>query len=445
MRKFIYLTSYSIKKKIKSKSFIITNIVLLLIVTTLTNIDSIINAFGGNFNEEFEIVVIDNTNQTYDTYKFFEENFNSLKSKLFETNNDIEVKRSYKSIETEKTNVSESNDILVVFDEDETDYIKVQIITQNYINATVYQPITEAISKTKYSIALNNSDISKEQIDEINKDPNIERIILAKNKTKEEESISSIVGLLFPIMLLPVFLLILFLIQIIGGEINEEKTTRSMEIIISNVSAKVHLFSHLLADNVFIFVQSLLFAFYGFVGTTIRGLTGAGQIISPTVSDELSGSTASLIEVIEKSGILEKMNYIIPITLILLVLSFFAYSFLAAVLASMSTNLEDYQQIQAPIMMILLGSFYLSLLSSLFEGSTIIKVASYLPLISCMLSPTLLAVGQITIWDSIISIGIMVGFIAVTYKYGIRIYKVGLLNYSSTKIWRRMFKAAKGK
>ena len=444
MRKTIYLTEYSIKRKLKSKSFIITNIVLLLIIVIVSNLDSIINFFGGSFNEEINIVVVDNTRQSYNTFDYFNKNFGESKGLIIDTNSNIDIKRSYKSIETEKENLSNSRNILVVFEEDENNYIKAQIVTENYINATIYQPLADAIIKTKYYVSIDNSDISKEQLDEINKAPEIERIILAENKTKEEETISSMVGLLFPIVLLPIFLLILFLIQIIGGEINEEKTTRSMEIIISNVSAKAHLFSHLIADNVFIIAQTILFTFYGFIGAGIRNLTGGGKI-SIDVGENITGSSGDLIKIIEKSGILDKMSYIIPITLVLLVLSFFAYSFIAAVLSSMSTNLEDYQQIQAPIMMILMGSFYLSLMSSLFEGSTFIKVTSFVPLVSCMLSPTLLAAGQITIVDSVISIGIMAAFIFIIYRYGMRIYKVGLLNYSSSKIWRRMFKAAKGK
>ena len=83
-------------------------------------------------------------------------------------------------------------------------------------------------------------------------------------------------------------------------------------------------------------------------------------------------------------------------------------------------------------------------MSSLFEGSVFIKVLSFVPLISCLLSPTLLIVDQITIVDSIISMIIMIVFILVAYIYGMRIYKVGILNYSSDKIWKRMFKAAKG-
>ena len=55
-----------------------------------------------------------------------------------------------------------------------------------------------------------------------------------------------VMGVAFPIMILPFFMLTMYLVQMIGAEINEEKTTKSMEIIISNVSPKTHFFSKLI-------------------------------------------------------------------------------------------------------------------------------------------------------------------------------------------------------
>lgn len=66
--------------------------------------------------------------------------------------------------------------------------------------------------------------------------------------------------------------------------------------------------------------------------------------------------------------------------LLLLIITLFAYSIVSGVLASVTTNMEDYQQIQTPIVLIILAGFYLSSLASIFKGSIFIKVASYLPL-----------------------------------------------------------------
>ncbi len=444
MKKFLFLTSYSIKKKVKSKSFIITNIILLLLLILITNIDSVISLFGGDFNENYTINVVDNTGYTYD---IFEINYENARTSIFEEKNDVEVVLRTDNPEVIKEEIKDNKDLLLIFDIDEEKYLKAELVSKEYISSTEYQSIVQSVNMTKYQIALENSNIDKEELDKLNQSIEIKRTILDEDKNSESETATSLMAIIYPITLFPFFLILLFLIQIIGGEINEEKTTRSMEIIISNVSGKVHLFSHIIADNIFMIIQSLLLAVYGLIGGFIRTLTGAGTgaIISEKATTSANNVLSEALSIVEKSGILDKLSYIIPITIILMLLSFFAYSFLAAVLASMSTNLEDYQQIQTPIMMFCLASFYLSLMSSLFEGSNFIKIVSYIPLISCLLSPTLLIAGQITIIDSIIAIIIQLLFIIIIYRYGIRIYKVGILNYSSDKIWRRMFKAAKTK
>ena len=441
MKKFIYLTSYSIKKKLKSKSFLITNIVLFVLLLLVTNLDSIVKAFGGDFTEDYQIIVIDNTNYSFE---YFETSYNNLKDSLLESSNKVEVIKSTDSVDNVQEAIKENKNILVVFDTDEEKYIKAKIISKDFISSTNYQPIVQAINNTKYQVALEQSNIDKEELNKINESTEIERILLDTKKTSDEETASQLAAVIYPIVMVPFFMIILFLIQIIGGEINEEKTTRSMEIIISNVSSKVHLFSHLVADNIFMIAQAILLGIYGFIGATIRTSIGGG-IVSENLTENASGITGEVMNVINNSGILDKLSYVIPITIILALLSFFAYSFIAAVLASMSTNLEDYQQVQTPIMIICLAGFYLSIMSSLFEGSTFIKAISFVPLLSFFLSPTLLLAGQITIMDSIISIIILILFIAIVYRYGIRIYRVGILNYSSDKIWSRMVKAIKNK
>ena len=79
----------------------------------------------------------------------------------------------------------------------------------------------------------------------------------------------------------------------------------------------------------------------------------------------------------------------------------------------------------------------------MFSGSIFIKIMSYMPFISSMLSPTLYVMGEIGLIDLLISIVLLIGTIYVLMKYGLRIYKVGILNYSQTGLWKKMFKAMK--
>ena len=59
----------SLEKKIKNKTFIIVNILLFIVLVALMNIDKIVLFFGGNFDKQNNIMIVDNTNKTYEIFK----------------------------------------------------------------------------------------------------------------------------------------------------------------------------------------------------------------------------------------------------------------------------------------------------------------------------------------------------------------------------------------
>ena len=69
INKLYYLTTVSLKRKICTKWFIIANVVLAILLVGITNIDSIIKMFGGDFNKKTIVYVIDNTNESYESLK----------------------------------------------------------------------------------------------------------------------------------------------------------------------------------------------------------------------------------------------------------------------------------------------------------------------------------------------------------------------------------------
>ena len=66
--KFKFLVEYGLEKKIKNKWFLIINIFLLILLVSLCNIDRIIKLFGGDFNNDINILVIDNASG-FETFK----------------------------------------------------------------------------------------------------------------------------------------------------------------------------------------------------------------------------------------------------------------------------------------------------------------------------------------------------------------------------------------
>lgn len=436
--KLKYLTKLSLDKKIKTKWFLIANIILLVIIAGIINIDSIIKFFGGDFDKKTEIVVIDNAS----CYNDFVKTFDSTREYL-DALKDAKITKYDKDKESLYDDIKKKDKILLVINEDSTNFINVEMITKSNIDNTTYQVITTILNSIKKDKALSYYGVSNEILDHISSYVDVKR-----TKLDDEESVDEMMELvmstIFPIVILPFFTLTMFLVQMIGAEINEEKTTRGMEIIISNVSPKVHFLSKIISGNVFVLLQGLLLIVYLLIGIFIRYistgvLVNGGNILSGGVGSYVNKITSSL----ELTGVLDKMQIIIPITLILMVVTFVAYSLVAGILASMTTNMEDYQQVQTPIMVISFISYYLSVAAAMFKGSIFIKVLSFIPFFSALLAPSLLVLGQITIVDAIISILLTVGLIFVLVKYGLRIYKVGILNYSGTHLWEKMFKAFK--
>ena len=426
--KFWYLTKQSLNKKIKSKWFLGINILLALVVIALININSIIAFFGGDFNEEIKILVIDNTEVSYPVFK---ETMNTLTKE--EDAGKITVKKETRPEEKLKKKLKD-NQIAIVFDNDEENFVSSKIISNEKIDNTTYQYITQGLNTTKTSVALAKTNTDPVLLAKISSPMEIERVVLSNEKSVDE-NMEIVMGTLFPTLILPFFMLIIFLVQMIGGEICEEKTTKSMEIIISNVSPKVHLFSKVLASNFFIIIQAILLVIYSVIGILI---STKGQLqLNPNV-DTLLTATVS-------SGFLDKVLNLLPAVIILMILSFVAYSLIAGILASMTTNMEDFSQIQTPIMLVLLAGYYLAIMAGMFDGSTFIRVLSYVPFLSCLIAPSLYIIGQITMIDVIISILILGLTIFLMTKYGLKIYKIGILNYSNEKIWTRFAKAIKSK
>lgn len=441
--KLNYLVGVSLKRKIKTKWFLIANIVLAIILVGIINIDSIITMFGGDFNEKTNVYVIDNTNKTYDIFISQFNNANSLLTKSDEESeyNIIKEERSLDELKNLINNDEKEKDsIIIVFNDSETNYLDVSLITKEYIDLIDMQSLTTALNNTKTTIAIYNSNISEEELTAIYSPVNIERIYLDNDKTAQDENAKMIMTTVFPILILPFFMLIIYLVQMIGAEVNDEKQTRGMEIIISNVSPKTHFFSKVIAGNLFVLLQGTLLFIYSFIGVLIRKIIG-GNLINNGVTDQVKGVISTALN----SNIGSQLKIVLPLTIILMLITFLAYSLLAGVLASMTTNTEDFQQLQTPIMVVLLLGYYTSMMASMFEGSIFIKILSFIPFVSAILSPSLLILGQIGIFEVIISIILMIIVIYLLIKYGLRIYKTGILNYSSKNLWKKMFKALKNK
>lgn len=418
-RKFFFLVKLSFNKKLKSKWFIAVNIILALSLFALFNLNSIITFFGGEFDKPLKVLVYDKTNISY---PYLKNNIDSLTSEL------EDKKLVVKSISNENKKVKD-DEILISLNLDDN-LLKAKVTSDKKIDSSVYQVIYQGLNATRQQVLMERLNLDTNTLALLSTNIDIDRVVLSDKKS-QDENMSLVMSTVFPSLILPFFMFIIFLVQMVGGEICEEKTTKSMEIIISNVSPKVHLLAKIVANNLFVLLQALLLFIYGLIAFFISSRNGSLNIPSEITSIWDSLST---------SGLINDIVSLLPLLLVLIILSFLAYSLLAGILASMTTNIEDFQQLQTPIVFILLAGYYLAIMAGMFQGSVFLKIAGYIPLISCLLAPTLYIMGEISILDILIAIILLIGLLYLLIKYGMKVYKVGILNYSNEKVWTRFIK-----
>lgn len=442
--KFKFLTRDSIKRKINTKSFKITNLVLLLVIVILINLDSIVKLFGGDFNELTHIYVVDEMN-------IYEELSNTMENGYLDIfdNYNAKIEKSDKNVDELKKEIidNKSDDLIIYITKSNKEGLEkvfdAEIISYDYIDSVLYQNILNALNTVKSNVALRMSNIDENTLNDIYKSVEIKRTLLDENLNENEELMEKIGGIIIIVFIVPFFVLIVLIIQMIGAEINEEKSTKSMEIIISSVKPEIHFLSKLISANVFAVIQGLLLIVYVIIGTVIRLFTSSVSISDALGSSVSNSNINEYINMFLQSDIASRLIEGIPFFIILTLLSFFIYSLFIGVLASMTTNMEDYNQILTPIMVFLMIGYYLAIYASVYQGALFMKIASFIPFISGILAPVLYTIGEMSLFELGISILILAGTCGLFYKYGLKVYKVGILNYSSNKLWKKMFKSLK--
>ena len=420
-----FLVGSSLKKKIKSKWFIGINFVIFLLIFLTLHISDIITLFGGDYQEEKKIVVLDKAL----VYPRFEELMKQ------EERFDILYQVSYLSSSLEdalKVAKEDSNVILVEILQDENQFIQSNIYSSSNVSTITKTAINQSLNTIKKEIAISSLGLSEEELNILNTGVKIHYQIvdIGSEETKEDKS-NVMVSIVIIVFIMISFFIIINLVQMVGAEINDEKTNKTMEIIISDVPPKVHFLSKLFSSVFFNIFQVGLFGLY----ILFSSMTRSTQTSSSFVYEILS--TVMTPEVVQS------IVSVLPILIIFFLITLLTYAMLSAIFASVTTSIDDFQQLQTPLMLIVSFGLYLSIFAMIFEGSFFVRVLSYVPLISFMLSPTLYFLNQISIVSMMVSIFISLCFMFLVYKYGIKIYQMGILNYSGDHLWSKMWKSLK--
>lgn len=408
MKKFKFLLKYGLKKRVGRKAFLIANIAIALLTIVVINIPSIISLFSKD-DEQIQNIYIELYNQTTqgsltdDLSASFNAPFEGYEFYVFTELDHINVDQFW--TESEAT-------ILFHFQGDITAptvtiYSKSPHMNAGFMNIIELQLINYQIGN--YERPQFNSVLPPDY-----EDPDAGMML---------SSIASI-------LVLPMFILITMATQFVGVDIIEEKSTKAIETIIASVPADVHFLSKIVSSIIFVIIQGGLVLIYGLIASLIgRQLSGLDTINLPT------GETSLLALLAE---IMPNWPVVLIFALLFMIVGTLFYLVVSALFASMAVTQEDYQQFQTPLMLMLLGGFYIGIFSGMANGGGFLKVMAFVPVFTPMVAPIAIASGVLSVFESIIALVIMIIFLGLALYLFAPVYRVAILSYDQTKFFKRI-------
>lgn len=411
MKDLFLVASFTFKDLVKRKSFIISNIIILLIIVLGFNIPGIIkNISSGdeNFGKN-KITIVDNQN-------IYEGSLEILSNQ--EHGYQIEVSKEQISIEGLKDKIKNGQINEAIYIEAKEGKINIEYIIQSQsLGTTVPQDLIMLLKGTYQNLQISKIGASTEQIEKINMPFNIELIQTEENKTGES---------ILPMMLLSLvlFYAIYFFAYQVSSSITTEKTSKIIETLVTSTSPKTIV-----------------------IGKTIGiGLAGILQTMTTVAVALVSAKLFLDNEIIDM--ILNSINLtaeVAIITIIYYILGYSLFALLYALTGSTVAKPEDVQSANGPVAILAVIGFYLSYFTMMNPASSLNKIAALIPISSPFCMPFRVMMGLATTAEILISLAILVITILLVAKISIKIYSSAILNYGSKINLKDMFRMYKNK
>jgi ABC-2 type transport system permease protein len=284
----------------------------------------------------------------------------------------------------------------------------VELHTKNAGNFSLLGPISSAVNEAVIEARLNARGIHVDNVRELVKDADL-RVMKV---TKEGESVEK--GQTFGIAIALVFLLYISLLMygvITMRSVLEEKTTRTMEVLISAVTPSQLLAGKILGVAGVAMTQFLIWGatvvLLGTYGVAMAAMGGAGSLMS---------------------GIHVPASLMIC-AVIYFFCGYFLYSAMFAAVGAACSNEQDAQQLQwfamAPLV------FTMIIYSVVLNDSTsrLSVILSEIPFFGPVLMPLRVSLQMPPLWQLVLSVAILLASIAVVILGSAKIYRVGILMY----------------
>jgi len=398
--------------RVKTKGFIFGTLFLPLSILLIGLIPILLGHFAGESQKN--IAVIDLSRRVFSRFEAF----------LNETKTNSEGQPVYRleQIETDPNRLEEQKgslnkqveagerDAFLLIPEDVFENNRFELYAKNVSNFDFNATLENAVSNVISVMRLNESGLDPTLIDRLSQRVRAKTFKVDEAGAREESSMMS-----FWISYLMVFLIyfiLLFYGQFVMRGVIEDKISRVMEVVLSSVKPYQLMAGKIIGIGSVGLTQLLIWIgclfFVSSYGAVLVGRFGAGTDISiPSLS-----------------------IWIFLAFILFFLLGYFLYAALYAAMGSMANSESDVQNLQWPVVSMIVLSFFLMLFVVVRDPtSTLSVILSLIPFFSPILMFTRISVNSAPLMQVILSIVLSIitimGLIWITG----RIFRVGILMY----------------
>ncbi len=401
MNKFFIVLGHTYWTRLKSKAFMITTAILLLLVLAVANVDSIIKMFDSDL-EGKEVLVI---NEAPTIYSELSTNLSS--------NPTIKLVEYEKGLAEGKAAVEKDEyAALLLLEEDIHALPQVKYYAKSIATDTTQNTLESNLKEIKDRLLIESAGVDEAVLLALNEPVHIEKHALDKTSKTDEEL--DIARAIVYVMIFVLYMAILIYGQMIATDIATEKSSRVMEVLISSASPVTHMFAKI-------------------IGIALLGMTQVALIIIAGIAliiPRLKGIDSAFLQEIGIGGV---SPFLFLYGLLFFLLGYLLYATIAAMFGSLVSRVEDLQQLLMPMFILIIIAFFIAMFGLNLPEAKIITISSFIPFFSPMIMFLRIGMLEVPLWEVVISIAILVITIIILGVLGARIYRGGVLMYGPSR------------
>ena len=401
MKQIFDIGKFTFKVAVRKKAFIVSTIIILALILVLCSLPRLINFFtGGNvesIGENFyTCYVVNDTEKFEDCEKALA---SAIKDTIFVKKDASELEKLKKSVETE-----EKVSVLHIYEENGTP--KMKLTAKDFLNGAMSSIETiNSVMSTLYKIETLRENGVSEEIIALSETP-----VALEVETLGNMSVSGYgVGML---LITLTFMAIYYYGYGVASSVAGEKSSRVMETLVVSAKPSKILFGKCLGMGLLGLCQfggALLFTFVCWKTLVPEGF-------------ELFGEKLDISAFTPTSALL---------VLLFFILGYSLYAMMNAVCGALIDKIEDLNNAMMPVMLISIGSFYLSYFTAIM-GTTydyLVNLAMYLPFSAPFIMPFVILNGEASAFQIILSLSILAATLVAVSFVSVRVYTASVLHY----------------